>query len=214
MSRGAGGARTLAQPGMRAKPGRLPLVATLLARAALHGAFAIWLSRDHSWFDVFRTGSSFGLADGALGLLAAVLLGRRRPVGAPAPQVAIVATDGALRLAAAVAIRAFPGLPDIPLMIVLFFAALGVWAAVAGGVAVVGDALELIHRAAPTPGGARVHALFHPLSAAGLVALGLAAYAFVMGPPTTAAELRMAGACASGALALVFVVTAIRSTRL
>jgi hypothetical protein len=60
----------------------------------------------------------------------------------------------------------------------------------------------------PHPPSSRTHALFDPLAAAGLIALLLAGYAFIMGPPATADALRVAAGAASGALALVFLIAA------
>lgn len=183
----------------------IPLALTLLSRAITHGVFAVWvLAANPAWFDIFWMGGAFGIADGMLGLLTAFLLERRTPVAAPPVLVAIMWADGLMRIAASIAILAFPGIPEVPIVTVLFFGALGSWAAVAGAVAVGGWLFAHAHHDASASRGARVRALFDPLSAAGFVALGLALYAIVLGPPSNARELQHYAAIACVALASVF----------
>jgi hypothetical protein len=187
----------------------VPLALTLLLRALTHGSFAAWvITADPAWFDIFWVGGAYGVADGTLGLLTAFLLERRTPVAAPPALVGIMWADGLMRLGASVAILAFPGIPDIPIVTALFFGALGSWAAVAGAVAVGGWLFAHSHHDASATGRARVRALFEPLSAAGIVALALAAYAIVVGPPATSGELQNYAAVACIALACVFLAAA------
>lgn len=192
---------------------RLPLALTLLARALTHGAFIVWVQAGNpTWFDIFWTGGAYGLVDGTLGLVTAFLLSRRIPVGAPPALVGIALADGLIRIGAGVAIRAFPGIPDIPIVLVLFFGALGTWAAVAGAVAVGGWLFAHSHRATGNLDG-QVRALFDPLSVAGLVALGLALYAVVMGPPATSAGLRNYATVACAGLSCAFLAAAAGASR-
>lgn len=192
----------------------LPLALTLLARAVTHAAFLIWvLAADPAWFDVFWVGGAYGLADGTLGLVTALLLARRTPIAAPPLLVGMVLADGVMRLAAGIALRAFPGIPDIPIAVVLYFGALGSWAAVAGAIAVGGWLFAHTRHDRAGSGRARVLALFDPLSAAGLVALGLALYAVIMGPPASTRELHMYAAVACAGLSCVFAAAAAGALR-
>lgn len=197
-------------PGHRVRRAEhVPLALTLLLRALTHGTFAAWvLAANPAWFDIFWVGGVYGLADGTLGLLTAFLLERRTPVTAPPALVGIMWADGLMRLAASVAILLFPGIPEIPIVTALFFGALGSWAAVAGAVAVGGWLFVHSHQDTPAGRHPRVRALFEPLSAAGIVALGLAAYAIVVGPPATASELQSYAAVACIALGCVFLAAA------
>lgn len=194
--------------------GTIALDATLLARAFVHAAFMFWLLRDvPGWTDIFWLGSAFGLIDGCLGVFAGVLM-TRSPVSAPPRLVAMVLTDGLMRVSAGLAIRLFPGVIDIPIVLVLFFGALGTWAAIAAAAAL--GALFVSHahhHPGAGAGGRPVHALFDPLAGAGLVALGLAAFAFVAGPPATAAKLRSTAAIVCGAMTIIFIVATASTTR-
>lgn len=193
----------------------IALDTTLLARAFVHAAFMAWLlSAAPGWSDIFWIGSAFGLVDGTLGLLTGFLV-TRTPVAAPPKLVAMVVADALMRIIAGLAIRMFPGIVDIPIVLVLFFAALGTWAAIAGAAALGGLLLAHTrhHQSAGGPTASRVHALFDPLAGAGLVALGLAAYAFAAGPPATALELRTTATVTCGALTAIFVIAAARATR-
>jgi hypothetical protein len=192
-----------------------PLVATLLLRACVNGAFAAWLlARPSAWIDIFHAGATYALTDGALGLVTVVLLARHKPIVAPPLLVSMTLADAVLRVCAGVAIRALPGIPHSPITIVLFFGALGAWAASAGAIAMITwfVAHERDEHAA-LRSRSRTHALFDPLAATGLVAFMLAAYAFIEGPPATAEALRIAAGAASGALALVFLVASFSVTR-
>ena len=204
---------SLAIPGMRRSA--IALDATLLARAFVHAAFLVWLlSAVPGWSDIFWMGSAFGLVDGALGLLTGFLV-TRTPVSAPPGLVAMVLADSLMRITAAVAIRLFPGIIDVPIVLVLFFGALGTWAAIAGAAAL--GALVMSHARHHLPGQAlashRIHALFDPLAGAGLVALGLAAYAIAAGPPATPSELRTTATITCGALTVIFLIAAASASR-
>ena len=50
--------------------------------------------------------------------------------------------------------------------------------------------------------------MFDPLSVEGVLALLLAVYAVIVGPPSTADALRVAGGVASGSFALVLLIAA------
>lgn len=183
----------------------LTLALPIGARAITHGVFMVWvLASAPGWADVFRIGAGFGLVDGMLGLLTAWLLTKRTSMTAPPALVGVVVADGIMRLAVSVSIFAFPGIPDVPQLMVLFFGALGTWAAVGGAVALGGWLFAHRHHDESVRSHRRGQAVFDALSAAGLVALALAAYAVVMGPPANAAELRIGAAVACASLAVVF----------
>jgi hypothetical protein len=55
--------------------------------------------------------------------------------------------------------------------------------------------------------------MFDPLAAIGLVAIMMAVYALIVGPPATGARLRDAAAVASGSFALVLVVASFSVAR-
>jgi hypothetical protein len=186
------------------------LVATLLLRAAVNGVFALWLlARESVWNDIFLGGAVYAIVDGALGLTTSVLFIRHEAIGAPPMLVSIVLTDAVLRVSAGLAILAFPGISDFPITIVLFFGALGAWAAIAGVIAIEAWFLTRERKnGSSTQRRSRTHALFDPLAAAGLLAGMLAVYALIVGPPASAEALRVAGGAASGALGLVFLVAA------
>lgn len=187
-----------------ARSSQYALSTVLLLRSFVNGAITIWLlTHTATWSDVFRAASIYALVDGALGLVSAPLLARRQPIDAPPLLVSLVVTDALLRILVGLAIRHLPGLTDTPLTIVLMFGALGIWAATAGAVAIVAWMIGHEHHRAGKRR-TRVHALFDPLSAAGLVALALAIYALTVGPPATADRLRTTGAVVSGTLTVVF----------
>lgn len=187
------------------------LVATLLLRACVNAAFAVWLfTRAPVWLDIFSAGAVYALADGTFGLISVLLLLRQPQFAVPPQLVAMVLVDAILRCAAGIAILALPGFPYFPITLVLLYGTLGTWAASAGVMAMV--AWLIAHAREKSAGrrsGSRVHALFHPFEAAGLLALGLAGYAFLVGPPVTAGTLRTAAGAASAALGLIFLVAAV-----
>jgi hypothetical protein len=191
------------------------LVATLLLRAFVNGALAVWLlARDLVWIDIFWTGAAYAIIDGGLGILTGALL-TRHEWSSTAPQlVSMVLADAVLRVGAGLAIFAFPGIPDFPITLVLFFGALGAWAAIAGVIAIVGwFAVHEREKNSSHRPRSRTHALFDPLAAAGVVALMLAVYAVIVGPPATDKALRVAAGVASGSLVLVFLVAAFSVAR-
>jgi hypothetical protein len=211
MSQQSGGALApeSLRPRGRTSPTRtFPLFATLVLRACVNGAFAAWLlARASVWLDVFQAGAVYALTDGALGLMTVVLLVRHKPISAPPTLVSMTLADAMLRVCAGLAIRALPGIPHSPLTVVLFFGALGAWAASAGAIGML--AWFVAHEREKGAGlrpRSRAHALFDPLAASGLVAFMVAAYAFVAGPPSTVETLRTTAGAASGALALVFLI--------
>jgi len=161
------------------------------------------------WLDIFSVGANYALVDGLLGLLTVVLLARQKLIGTPPPLVSMMLADAVLRCGAGIAILALPGIPYFPITLVLFYGVLGVWAASAGVIAMI--AWFVAHersKEASLGSPSRTHALFDPLEAAGLIALMLAGYAFLVGPPATAETLHIAAGVACGALAVVFLVAA------
>ena len=194
-----------------------PLVASLVLRAGVNAAFAVWLAtRVPDWVDIFSGGAVYALADGVLGLLTGAWLLRQRshPVGSFL--VALVFTDALLRCAAGVAALVFPGIPHFPITLVLFYGALGAWAASAGVVAIAAWFVAYEHEHAHGPAHqprSPSHALFDPLAVAGLIALMFAGYALIEGPPASDEALRIAAGAASGLLSLVFLVAAYGAAR-
>ncbi|MEX2177242.1 MAG: hypothetical protein WD801_00935 [Gemmatimonadaceae bacterium] len=170
----------------------------------------MWLlTRVPVWLEIFAMGAKYALADGVIGLLTVALLARRKPIGAPPPLLSLVLADAVLRCTAGIATLAFPGIPYFPITLVLFYGALGVWAASAGVIAMVAWFVAHEHeKDGRHRSPSRTHALFDPLAAAGLIAFLLAGYAFIVGPPASAEALRLAAGSASGALALVLLVAA------
>lgn len=199
-------------------PRAFPIVVALLLRGIVNGGFAFWLlAMAPAWIDVFRGGAVYALADGALGIVTAILLKRYTSISVPPLLLSITLCDAVLRVCAGVAILAFPGIPYLPITVVLFFGTLGAWAGTAGLIAMA--AWFIAHRAERNAERrSPVHALFDPLGAWGLIALMLAVYALVIGPPATDQELRVAAATASGCLGVAFIVAAFgvaaRRTRL
>ena len=186
------------------------LVVTLLLRACVNAAFAVWLfARAPVWLDIFSAGSAYALVDGTLGLIAGLLLVRQQPIDAPPQLVGIILADALLRCGAGIVTLAFPGIPYFPITLVLFYVALGVWAAGAGVIAMTAWFVAHEREKDTSRPPSRVHAVFDPLAVAGLIAFLLAGYAFIMGPPATAESLRFAAGATSGALGLVFLVAAL-----
>jgi len=186
-----------------------PLVATLLLRACVNGLFAAWLfARAPVWIDIFWVGASYALADGALGVMTAVLVVRHRPTSVPPQLISMLLADAVLRLGAGAAIHVLPGVPYFPITLVLFYGALGTWAASAGVIAMAAWFVTHQHEKGMGRPRSWTHALFDPFAGAGLIAFTLAVYAFAVGPPATAEALRTAAGAGSGALALVFLVAA------
>ena len=204
------------RPRVSAQPGSASaFVAVLLSRAGVTAAFAFWLlTWEPGWTDIFRAGAWYALSDGCLGLVMAALLMRHRPTVAPPLLVALTLVDACMRIAAGVAVLRFPGIPYFPITVVLLFCALGVWAATAGLVAMIAwFVAHERHRHAAGEEPSRVHAIFDPLSVAGLVALVTVASAFIAGPPATAASLRFVAGATSVALALAFLGAAAGAAR-
>ena len=185
------------------------LAIALFSRACVNAAFAVWLLwRVPSWSGVFRGGAYYGIVDGAFGLLTVALLAKHAPGRAPPLLRSLTFADSTLRLAAGAALLALPGIADLPMTLVWLFGILGVSAAAVGILAMLGWVVARVSdRHAGRRWGAGTHELFDPLAAGGLIALAAAAGAFVLGPPTTAAMLRLAAAAITGALAVVFCVS-------
>jgi hypothetical protein len=189
-------------------PARPLLVATLVVRACVNAAFAAWLlTGAPAWADVFRFGAFYALADGGLGLVTTALLWSHEPIPAPPVLVAFTLVDALFRFALGAAVLAYPGIADVPIVTVLFFGALGAWAACAGTIAIVGWFLAHWPRGSAHPH-PETYAMFDPLTAAGLIGAMLAVYALIVGPPMTAEELRIAGAVAGVAFAAVLSIAA------
>lgn len=185
------------------------VVAALLLRACVNGAFMTWLlAVSPGWVDVFHGGALYAIADGAVGLMLVLLIGLRSPIGAPVTLVAVTSVDALMRLAAGAALLMLPGIPQVPITIVLFYGIIGVWAASAGTIAIVASVIAHAHRHTGTSSHSASHAMFDPLSVEGVIALMLALYALAVGPPSTAEELRVAGGVASGSFALLLLVAA------
>lgn len=185
------------------------VVGALLLRASINGAFMVWLlAYSPGWVDVFDGGALYAIADGAVGLMLALLIGWRSPIGAPVALLAMTSVDALMRLAAGAALLTLPGIPEVPITIVLFYGIIGVWAASAGTIAIVGSVVAHGHAHAGTGARSATHSMFDPLSVEGVIALMLAVYALAVGPPATAEELRVAGAVASGSFALLLLIAA------
>jgi hypothetical protein len=203
----------LAPSGTPAATVQFELSLALLLRACVNGAMTAWLlTHRPDWSAIFDVAIAYAFIDGALGLLTALLLERRRSIGAPPVLVAMICCDAIVRIGVGVALRAWPGLTLFPITIVLLFGALGAWAAVAGAVAIV--AWLIAHeRRRRGMGHSPVHALFDPLAVAGIMALAVAAYAFIVGPPADAEHLRTGVATVTGTLMIVFLAALVLETR-
>lgn len=184
---------------------RIPvLAATLAVRGCLNAAFGTWLlARRPGWADVFDVGSIYGIADGALGLLTVALIVSLTPQGLLRFLAVVTCVDAIGRLTAGIAVRAFPGIPHVPMAVVPFFAAIGAGIA---GLGLIGITEWLIARMrGRRDWSMEADALFDPLAAAALVSFAVG-FVLLANPPGTVAMLRAVAASASGALALVFVV--------
>ena len=191
------------------------LVAVLSARGIVNGTFAFWLLAQHPrWADVFRVGSTYGLVDGALGLVTVVLLLPRTPSGSPPMLRVTTLLDALVRLAVSFAIRALPGIPDTPITTLLFFSALAAYALGLGVVAVlvwlVGHARWRKGSSTRRPGTGE---LFDPLAVAGVLVLGVVAYSLHFGPPASVQRLRSDAVWISSGFAIAFFVAAAGAVR-
>jgi hypothetical protein len=182
---------------------RIAILAAMLAlRGCVNAALGAWIfARRPGWTDMFEVGSMYAITDGIVGLITVVLIVSLTPGGLLRFLAAITCVDAIGRLAAGIALRAFPGLPHVPMTIVPFFAALG--AAVAG-LGIIGIAAWLVARARGRRSWSKdSDVLFDPLAAAALVSFGVGLVLFT-DPPATVDMLRVVATSASGALALVF----------
>jgi predicted permease len=99
------------------------------------------------------------------------------------------------------ALRAFPGIPHVPMAVVPLFAAIGAGVA---GLGLIGLTEWLVARMRERRDWQlSADALFDPLAAAALVSFAVGFVLFA-NPPATVATLRTLAASASGALAFVF----------
>jgi hypothetical protein len=195
-------------------PARPLVVGALLLRAVINVGFMAWLlAYSPGWVDVFDGGAFYAIADGMVGVALVLLIGWLDPIGAPPTLLAMTSIDALLRLAAGAAILVFPGIPDIPVTLVLFYGVLGAWAATAGIIAIVAAEVAHEHARAGTSPGSTTRAMFQPFSVEGVIALLLAVYALVVGPPSTAETLRLAASVACGSFALVLLIAAFRVAR-
>lgn len=188
-----------------------PLITALVFRACFNGAFALWLVVGApAWGDIFHIGALYALADGAMGLVTVLVLARHVPTHAPPLFRSLTFADAALRLGAGSALLALPGIPDLPLGVVLFFGVVGAAAGLFGVVATIGWFVARVRdRRAGQPWHLTTHELFDPLGAVGVVALVGVGAALIAGPPPTASGLRAVASSMCGALALAFIVSAI-----
>jgi hypothetical protein len=205
--------RSAAAPHASHRPtaiGRLLLSLVLGARALANGFFAAWLwSTSPAWSDFFAGAASYLVVDGALAMAAAILLSVNVLEG-PALLTGATAADGVARVAAGVALRMFPGLPDFPVTAVAFFGVVGGWAACVATAAIVvrasvWRARHHAHRSTPLA----MHEELDPLVIAGIVALGLVGYTFLNGPPVTLADYRSFGMLWTSVLAVAFASAAV-----
>ncbi|HWH52047.1 MAG TPA: hypothetical protein VN651_10940 [Gemmatimonadaceae bacterium] len=184
----------------------------------LHASFAAWLITVRPpWTAVFDAGSWYGFADGTLGLLvAAILVGSTSRQFDTLPARArwslrhLVAgatlVDAVGRLLVSSALRAMPGLSELPMVLVPLFAATGVSVTLLGAVMAVAWVMS---RRGVSPDARRgVHALFDPLAMSAVVAFGAAAV-LIVGPPATAASLRSLAVAVSATFAALFAVAAL-----
>jgi len=190
--------------------GRLLLSFVLATRAIMNGLFAAWLwSAAPPWSEFFAGASRYLVADGVLAMLTAIFLASNvLPV--PPLLTGATAADGIARVVAGIALRMFPGLPDFPVTAVAFFGVIGGWAACLATAAIlirvsVWRSRHHAHRSTPLA----IHEELDPLVVAGILALALVGYAFVMGPPTKLADYRALGIVWTGVLAFAFAVAAL-----
>src|SRR6185437_13512392 len=114
--------------------------------------------------------------------------------------------DAAGRLLVSSALRAMPGLSELPMVLVPLFAATGVSVTLLG--AVMAGAWAISRRGASRAARGVVHALFDPLAISAVVAFG-AAGVLIVGPPATAASLRALAIAVSATFAVLFVVASL-----
>ena len=189
--------------------GRGVLALALGARALVNGLFAAWLwSTAPAWSDFFAGAASYLIMDGALAMLATLLLAIN-VLDVPPLLTGATAADGVARVVAGVALRMFPGLPDFPVTAVAFFGVVGGWAACLATAAIVvrasvWHARHHAHRSTPLA----LHEELDPLVITGIVALGLVAYTFVNGPPVTLADYRSFGMLWTSVLTVAFAIAA------
>jgi hypothetical protein len=183
------------------------LAATLAVRGCLNAAFGGWLlARRPTWTGVFDVGSIYAIADGALGLLSVVMIVSLTPRGLLRFLAAVTCVDAIGRLIAGIAVRAFPGIPHVPMVVVPFFAAIGAGVA---GLGLIGITEWLVARMrGRRDWSTEADALFDPLAAAALVSFAVGFVLFA-NPPGTVEMLRAVAASASGALAVVFLVASV-----
>jgi hypothetical protein len=178
------------------------LAAALALRGCVNGAFGAWLILGRpGWTNVFQAGAIYAIADGVVGLITVVLIVSLTPGGLLRLLAAMTCVDAIGRLAAGIALRAFPGIPHVPMTIVPFFAALGAGVA---GLGMIGMMAWLVARTRGRRTWSRsADTLFDPLAAAALVSF-VVGFVLFANPPATADVLRTVAASATGALALVF----------
>ncbi|MDB4874313.1 MAG: hypothetical protein JWM41_759 [Gemmatimonadetes bacterium] len=168
---------------------------TLLVRCVVSLAFAAYLVAAHPESNpaLARGFIPFGLADGALAFMLAILV---LSAGWHAGIAMVATIDGVIRIAAALALHFGPGAPDFSLTVVLF---VGVLAAVSFslGVLELGEAKRLRRQIGRNP-------VSVALAAAGLATIALAVVAFVATPlPDTSRRLLIAGAILESATLLL-----------
>ena len=181
----------------------------------LHAAFAVWLvAVGPQWAAVFEAGAGYGFADGTLGLLVAAILVWRTPqpfdtlpVQARWSLRHLVAgatlVDAVGRLLVSSALRAMPGLSQLPMVLLPLFAATGVSVTLLG--AVMAAAWVVSRRGASRAARGVVHAVFDPLAMSAIVAF-VAAGVLIVGPPATAGSLRALAIAVSASFAALFTV--------
>jgi hypothetical protein len=191
--------------------GHTALSLILGARALVNGLFALWLWTAAPGRPAFFSGAATYLAaDGILALLAFGVLAFGVIVEAPRLLTGATASDGALRILAAIALRVFPGLPDFPVTAVAFFGMIGSCAAclaIAAMTMRIGVWRSRHHAHERTP--LALHEELDPIFIAGAVALVFIGYAFLKGPPINAAEYRTLGIQWATMLALAFGMSAV-----
>lgn len=195
----------------RIAPGHAVLALVLGGRAVTNAGFAFWLwSVEPDRRSFFAGAATYLAVDGVCALLATAILAFGAIDEAPRALVAATAADGLLRICAAITLRVFPGLTDFPVTAVGFFGIIGsctVCLAVAA-ITIRFAAARSRHRAHERMSVA-VHEELDPLLLAGIVALGLVAYAFFSGPPVTVADYRTMGIRWAAALAGAFLIAAL-----
>lgn len=191
------------------------LAAVLSARGVVNVSFTIWLLTQHpAWTEIFRAGSMYGLVDGGLGLVSVALLLPRTPTGSPPLLRVTTLFDAIVRLAVALSIRAFPGIPDTPITVMLFFSLLVAYAASLG---VISTTMWLVAHAhwkkgsrAWRPGTGE---LFDPFAIAGVATLAAIGYAVRFGPPASDESLGFDAAVVCAVFGVAFLVSAAGALR-